>query len=54
MPVAIAGDIIGSVYEPHPLETKSFPLFYLSLSFFAKIETAVHARLPMDFVQVLD
>ena len=24
---AIAGDIIGSVYEYHPLKTKSFPLF---------------------------
>lgn len=24
---AIAGDIIGSVYEYHPLQTKSFPLF---------------------------
>jgi len=24
---AIAGDIIGSVYEHHPLKTKSFPLF---------------------------
>jgi ADP-ribosylglycohydrolase len=24
---AIAGDIIGSVYEPRPIKTKSFPLF---------------------------
>ena len=25
---AIAGDIIGSVYEPHPIKTKDFPLFH--------------------------
>lgn len=24
---AIAGDIIGSIYEAHPIETKVFPLF---------------------------
>lgn len=24
---AIAGDIIGSVYENHPIKTKTFPLF---------------------------
>lgn len=24
---AIAGDIIGSVYERHPIKTKDFPLF---------------------------
>lgn len=24
---AIAGDIIGSVYEHHPVKTKDFPLF---------------------------
>ena len=24
---AIAGDIIGSVYEHHPIKTKDFPLF---------------------------
>ena len=54
MLVAIAGDMIGSVNKHHPLETKPFPLFYLTLSFFAKTETAVHARLPMEFIQVLD
>jgi len=42
---AIAGDIIGSVVEPHPMKTKSTPLFYKALRFIAKIETAVHARL---------
>lgn len=25
---AIAGDIIGSVYEHYPIKTKSFPLFH--------------------------
>jgi hypothetical protein len=25
---AIAGDIIGSVYEHHPIKTKEFPLFH--------------------------
>ena len=25
---AIAGDIIGSVYEHHPIKTKDFPLFH--------------------------
>jgi ADP-ribosylglycohydrolase len=25
---AIAGDIIGSVYEAHPIKTKDFPLFH--------------------------
>ena len=50
---AIAGDIIGSVVEPHPLTTKSFPLFYQPLRFIAKMETAVHARPPMEFIQVL-
>ncbi len=25
---AIAGDIIGSVYEAHPIQTKAFPLFH--------------------------
>jgi len=54
MLVAIAGDIIGSVEKPHPLETKAFPLFYLTFRFIAKIETAVHARLPMKYVQVFD
>jgi ADP-ribosylglycohydrolase len=25
---AIAGDIVGSVYEHHPIKIKDFPLFY--------------------------
>ncbi len=30
---AIAGDIIGSVYERHPMKTKTFPLFHPSCRF---------------------
>lgn len=30
---AIAGDIIGSVYEAHPIKTKEFPLFHPSCRF---------------------
>jgi len=30
---AIAGDIIGSVYERHPIKTKDFPLFHRRCSF---------------------
>jgi len=30
---AIAGDIIGSVYEHHPIKTKDFPLFHLECRF---------------------
>jgi ADP-ribosylglycohydrolase len=30
---AIAGDIIGSVYEHHPIKTKDFPLFHLQCGF---------------------
>jgi ADP-ribosylglycohydrolase len=30
---AIAGDIIGSIYEGHPIKTKDFPLFSLRSTF---------------------
>lgn len=30
---AIAGDIIGSVYEAHPIKTKAFPLFHPACRF---------------------
>jgi len=30
---AIAGDIIGSVYENHPIKTKDFPLFHARCQF---------------------
>ena len=30
---ALAGDIIGSVYEAHPIKTKAFPLFHSSCRF---------------------
>jgi len=30
---AIAGDIIGSVYEAHSIKTKGFPLFHPRLRF---------------------
>lgn len=30
---ALAGDIIGSVYEAHPIKTKEFPLFHPSCRF---------------------
>jgi len=30
---SIAGDIIGSVYEQHPIKTKSFPLFHPGSTF---------------------
>ena len=30
---AIAGDIIGSVYESNPIKTKNFPLFHSRCTF---------------------
>jgi len=31
---AIAGDIIGSIYERHNIKTKEFPLFFNQNSFY--------------------
>ena len=42
---AIAGDIIGSVYEHHPIKTKYFPLFGpLDIAFATEKEVLYQAK----------
>jgi len=46
---AIAGDIIGSVYENNPIKTKNFPLFHPRCTFTDDSVPATIFSIRVDF-----
>lgn len=51
---AIAGDIIGSVYEQRPMKTKDFPLFTVFLARTGHNKETIRARIKTCFGYDLD